>query len=173
MAYYDSNAAYAYDFEAMPAPAARPETGAAPAERPRFDVYTGEGREANQVVSPVFTHVVKVFCVLVALFFAIGIAGVTASVLNTNAALNSSLETAQDESSNLEVMNSVYGADTRIRDLATGTLGMVEPEDTTVLDLSQDASAQAGSTDDQGAGAAATDAADAGSSGALSADTAQ
>ena len=160
MAYYDSNAAYAYDFEAMPAPAARPETGAAPAERPRFDVYTGEGREANQVVSPVFTHVVKVFCVLVALFFAIGIArvaiaGVTASVLNTNAALNSSLETAQDESSNLEVMNSVYGADTRIRDLATGTL------------------AQAGATDDQGAGAAATDAADAGSSGALSADTAQ
>ena len=50
---------------------------------------------------------------------------------------------------------------------------MVEPEDTTVLDLSQDASAQAGSTDDQGAGAAAADAADAGSSGASSADTAQ
>ena len=129
-------------------------------------------------MSPVFTHVVKVFCVLVALFFAIGIArvaiaGVTASVLNTNAALNSSLETAQDESSNLEVMNSVYGADTRIRDLATGTLGMVEPEDTTVLDLSQDASAQAGSADGQGAGSAATDAADAGSSGASSADTAQ
>lgn len=94
-------------------------------------------------------------------------------MLNTNAALNSSLETAQDESSNLEVMNSVYGADTRIRDLATGTLGMVEPEDTTVLDLSQDASAQAGSTDDQGAGAAAADAADAGSSGASNADTAQ
>lgn len=165
MAYYDSNAAYAYDFEAAPAPSARPGAApsAAPAERPRFDVYTGEGREANQVVSPVFTHVVKVFCALVALFFVIGlarvtIAGATASALNANAELTSSLEAAQDESSNLEVMNSVYGADTRIRDLATGTLGMVEPEDTTVLDLSQGSKAQGAadaSASSDGAGASA------------------
>lgn len=150
MAYYDSNAAYAYDFEASPIPSARPaETpSTSPAGRPRFDVYTGEGREANQMVSPVFTHVVKVFCALVALFCAIGVgrvavASVTAAALNANAELTSSLEAAQDESSNLEVMNSVYGSDSRIRDLATGTLGMVEPEDKTILDLSQDAAAHA------------------------------
>lgn len=160
MAYYDSNAAYAYDFEAAPDLQAQPRVAprTAPGARPHFDVYTGEGREANQVVSPVFTHVVKVFCALVAIFFAIGlarvaIAGVTAAELNANAALTSSLEEAQDESSSLEVMNSVYGADTRIRDLATGTLGMVEPEDTTVLDLSQDAKAQGASADADAQGA--------------------
>ncbi len=144
MAYFDSSAAYAYD-DMQAAPLVRPqrqaEPNSAPSARPRFDVYTGEGREANQLVSPVFTHVVKVFCVLAALFCAIGvarvaIAGVTTSMLNDNAQLTSSLEAAQDESSTLEVMNSVYGSDSRIRDLATGTLGMVEAEDTVTLDLS-------------------------------------
>ena len=180
MAYFDSNAAYAYDYQAQaysePVRRERPEER--PAKRPRLDVVPGAGREANQAVSPVFTHVVKVFAALVLLFVSIGlarvtIAGYTTSMLNANAELSSSLVAARDESSNLEVMNSVYGADTRIRDLATGALGMVEPEDTTVLDLSQEAPAQAGSTDGQGAGAAAADAADAGSSGASSADTAQ
>lgn len=148
MAYYDSNAAYAYDFEAAPSFEAQPRVAprTTPTERPRFDVYTGEGREANQVVSPIFTHVVKVFCVLAALFCLIGVgrvavASITAGSLNANAKLTTSLEEAQAESSSLEVMNSVYGADTRIRDLATGTLGMVEPEDKTILDLSKSAPA--------------------------------
>ena len=80
-----------------------------------------------------FTHVVKVFCVLVALVFTIGVARVThrkrhrGAALNASATTTASLESAQDTSKNLEVMRSVYGADTRIRDLATSTLGMVEP----------------------------------------------
>lgn len=157
MAYFDSNAAYAYDMQAAPMmqPERQAEPNNKPNARPRFDVYTGEGREANQIVSPVFTHVVKVFCVLAVLFCAIGlgrvaVAGVTTSMLNDNADLASSLEAAQDESSTLEVMDSVYGSDSRIRDLATGTLGMVEPEDTVTLDLSS--SSQDSSQDDASAG---------------------
>lgn len=143
MGYYTSNAAYAYDMQPQPAPSRE----AAPRvqERPRFDVYAGEGRAANQAVSPVFTHVIKVFCVLVALFCTIGlgrvaIAGVTTAALNQNAAITSDLESAQDESASLEVMRSVYGADTRIRDLALG-YGMVEPEGSVTLDFTADAAA--------------------------------
>lgn len=151
MAYFDSNAAYAYDYQAQaysePVRRERPEER--PAKRPRLDVVPGAGREANQAVSPVFTHVVKVFAALVLLFVSIGlarvtIAGYTTSMLNANAELSSSLEAARDESSNLEVMNSVYGADTRIRDLAIGALGMVEPEDSITLDLSDSADAAQG-----------------------------
>lgn len=142
MARYDSNLAYAFDAAAAPERARNAAPARVPQGRPHLDVYTGEGREANQLVSPVFTHVVKVFCVLVALVFTIGIArvtiaGATASYLNANAEVSSSLEAARDDSSSLEVMNSVYGADTRIRDLAMGTLGMVEPEGSVTLDLSE------------------------------------
>lgn len=173
MAYYDSNAAYAYDMQAAPIaePQRRVEPNRAPDARPRFDVYTGAGREANQLVSPVFTHVVKVFCVLAVVFCAIGaarvaLAGVTTSMLNNNAQLTSSLEAAQDESSSLEVMNSVYGADSRIRDLATGTLGMVEPEDTVTIDLGDSAGAAGAADADASSGAAAGDSADASASNA-------
>ena len=55
------------------------------------------------------------------------------------------LEKATDESSDLEVMHSVYGADTRIRDLA-GAYGMVEPSESVTLDFSQDAAAGANAT---------------------------
>ena len=142
MAYYNTNTAVAYDMTADPymgeeafAPA-RPQR----LERPRLDVVGGAGREANQAVSPVFTRVIKVALVLVAMFFALGVARVTiasatAATLNGNAQLNSTLETAQ-ESSNLEVMRSVYGATTRIRDLAAGTLGMVEAEGGVTVDVS-------------------------------------
>ena len=143
MAYYNTNTAVAYDMTAEPymgeeafAPA-RPQR----LERPRLDVVGGAGRETNQAVSPVFTRVIKVALVLVAMFFALGVARVTiasatAATLNGNAQLNSTLETAQEESSNLEVMRSVYGATTRIRDLAAGTLGMVEAEGGVTVDVS-------------------------------------
>lgn len=150
MGIHTSNAAIAYDMHAAYAPGSpvaaprAPQTG----ERPHFDVYTGAGRETNQIVSPMFTHVVKVFCVLVALVFTIGVARVTiasatAAALNASATTTASLESAQDTSKNLEVMRSVYGADTRIRDLATSTLGMVEPSETVTLDVSTPASGAA------------------------------
>lgn len=146
MAYFDSNAAYALDYQAQPnyMPERQGRPANTPLERPHFDVVTGAGREANQIVSPVFTHVVKVFAVLVFLFVSIGLArvtlaGTTTAILNANAELSSSLEAAHDESSSLEVMNTVYGADTRIRDLATGALGMVEPEEGITLDISESA----------------------------------
>ena len=66
-------------------------------------------------------------------------------VLNSNAELTNTLEKATDESSDLEVMHSVYGADTRIRDLA-GAYGMVEPSESVTLDFSQDAAAGANAT---------------------------
>ena len=151
MAYFDSNAAYALDYQAQPnyAPDYERAPLEHPSERPRFDVLTGAGREANQIVSPAFTHVVKVSAALVFLFVSIGVvrvtlASVTTSMLNQNAELSASLEAAHDESSNLEVMNTVYGADTRIRDLATGALGMVEPEEGITLDLSEAADAEDG-----------------------------
>ena len=150
MGYHTSNAAVAYDMNAAPAYREAPTTGApAVTQTPRFDVYTGAGREANQQVSPAFVKVLAVCLALVAAFFAIGIArvtlaGMTASVLNDNAELTSTLEKETDESSDLEVMNSVYGADTRIRDLA-GTYGMTEPSDSVTLDFSQDAASGASS----------------------------
>lgn len=151
MGYNTSNAAVAYDMNAAPAYREAPRKGAAPAVRqtPRFDVYTGAGREANQQVSPVFVKVLAICVALVAAFFVIGVArvtlaGMTASVLNDNAELTNTLEKETDESSDLEVMNSVYGADTRIRDLA-GTYGMTEPSESVTLDFSQDAAAN-GST---------------------------
>ena len=162
MGYHTSSAAYAYDMRAA-APAPRPAAPApAPEARPRFDVYTGAGREADQVVSPVFTHVVKVFCVLAALVFVIGLARVglaslTAAELNANATTSNELSTARDQTGDLEVMRSVYGADSRIRDLATSTLGMVEPEETVTLDLSASADFAAGASDAaDAAGATAT-----------------
>lgn len=147
MAYHNTNTAFAYDMQAAPAygteaPCRAPEVR----ERPRFDVYTGAGREANQVVSPAFTHVLKVFCVLAALVFTIGLtrvglATLTAAELNANATVSNDLATARDQSGDLEVMRSVYGADSRIRDLAEDTLGMVEPTSRITLDLSDGAGA--------------------------------
>ena len=144
MGYNTSNAALAYDMNAMPAYREAPQAPVAPREQrtPRFDVYTGAGRQANQAVSPVFMSVLKTFCIIAA---RVALAGVTAQVLNSNAALTNTLEKATDESSDLEVMHSVYGADTRIRDLA-GAYGMVEPSESVTLDFSQDAAAGASST---------------------------
>lgn len=147
MGYHTTNAAYAYDMQAVPAYAP-----AAPAPRtqgrPRFDVYTGQGLEANQPVSPAFTHVLKVFCVLVALVFTIGvvrvgIASLTTAELNANATVSNELTAARDQSGDLEVMRSVYGADSRIRDLAEDTLGMVEPSSRITLDMSDAAAGAA------------------------------
>lgn len=151
MGYHTSNAAVAYDMNAAPAYREAPTTGApAAAQTPRFDVYTGAGREANQEVSPVFVKVLAISLAIVAAFFVIGVArvtlaGMTATVLNDNAELTDTLEKETDESSDLEVMNSVYGADTRIRDLA-GTYGMTEPSDSVTLDFSQDAAANGASS---------------------------
>lgn len=128
MGYNTSSAALAYDMNAMPAYRETPQAPVAPREQrtPRFDVYTGAGRQANQAVSPVFMSVLKTFYIIAAIFMTIGVArvalaGVTAQVLNSNAELTNTLEKATDESSDLEVMHSVYGADTRIRDLAALT----------------------------------------------------
>ena len=147
MGYNTSSAALAYDMNAMPAYRETPQAPVAPREQrtPRFDVYTGAGRQANQAVSPVFMSVLKTFCIIAAIFMTIGVAGVTAQVLNSNAELTNTLEKATDESSDLEVMHSVYGADTRIRDLA-GAYGMVEPSESVTLDFSQDAAAGANAT---------------------------
>ena len=50
MDYNTSNAALAYDMNAMPAYREAPQAPVAPREQrtPRFDVYTGAGRQANQ-----------------------------------------------------------------------------------------------------------------------------
>lgn len=151
MGYNTSNAALAYDMTAAPAYRDTPQAPSAPSERqaPRFDVYTGAGRQANQGVSPVFMGVIKIFCIVALTFVVIGVArvtlaGATASLLDGNASLTETLEKDTSESSDLEVMHSVYGADTRIRDLA-GTYGMTEPTDGVTLDFSQDA-ASASST---------------------------
>lgn len=150
MGIHTSNAAFAYDMHAAYAPGAPVSRPSAPqtGERPRFDVFTGAGREANQAVSPMFLHVAKLFCVIVALIFIVGVARVTiasatSAALNASATTTASLESARDTSKNLEVMRSVYGADTRIRDLAESTLGMVEPSGSVTLDLSASAGAAA------------------------------
>lgn len=169
MGYHTSNAAYAYDMRPEPmdssaAPAYGRETIAPAApetpSRPRLGVLTGAGREANQAVSPVFTHVIKVFLVVVALFVSVGaarvvIAGATTAMLNENAQTSASMESAAEESSNLEVMRSVYGSATRIRDIAEGTLGMVPAEGGVTIDLSDGSSSGEASN---GADASATSA---------------
>ena len=144
MGYHTSNAAYAYDLQpdaAMFEPAYAPAPAPVAPARPRFDVVTGAGREASQAVSPVFTHCIKVFCALAALFCLLGlvrvtIAGATAASMNAAASLSNELTAAQEESANLEVMRSVYGASTRIRDLAEG-YGMVAAEGNVTLDFTE------------------------------------
>ena len=103
MGYNTSSAALAYDMNAMPAYRETPQAPVAPREQrtPRFDVYTGAGRQANQAVSPVFMSVLKTFCIIAAIFMTIGVArvalaGVTAQVLNSNAELTNTLEKATD-----------------------------------------------------------------------------
>lgn len=147
MAQSPYNTALAYDFDAAPAYAPAPARREAPAvaERPRFDVYTGEGRAADQEVSPVFMSVLRVCAVLVATVVIIGFARVsiatfTTAALNANAELETALEEAETEAKELEVMRTVYGSETRIRDLATG-YGMVESGDTVTLDFTADAQA--------------------------------
>lgn len=155
MGYHNSNAAYAYDMQPLSAgssvraaaPAARPDTHRAPERpaRPRLGVLTGAAREADQAVSPAFVTALKVFAVLVMVFCLVGgarvaLASVTASTLNANAKLSSELDAATTESSDLEVMRSVYGSDTRIREIAQGTLGMVDGGDGVTVDLSGSAS---------------------------------
>lgn len=138
MGYHNTNAAYAYDMQPKPAyaPTSTPQY-----ERPRFDVVTGAGREASQDVSPQFTHCVKVFAVLTLVFFALGLfrvalAGATAATLNGAAQVSNELTEAQTQSSDLEVMRSVYGSPTRIRDLAEG-YGMVAAEGGVTLDFTE------------------------------------
>lgn len=151
MAYNTSNAAYAYDMQPLSPDyvygSAAPDYRRAPhrapevEKRPRLGVVTGAGREANQAVSPAFVVTVKVFAMLVALFCLVGgarvaLATVTSQTLNANAALQSKLDEAAQESSDLEVMRSVYGSSTRIKDVAAGTLGMVEADGGVTIDLS-------------------------------------
>ena len=166
MAYRADSAAYAYDmYDVQPQayPDYEAQVPAAPASRtrPRFDVVTGEGLEANQAVSPMFTHAVKLFCLAIALVFAvgcvrIGIAQITTSQLNANATLSSTLESAHAESSDLQVLRSAYSSETRIRELATDTLGMVSPEgEGTTLDFNSDSSSS--STDASASAQTATD----------------
>ena len=70
MGYNTSSAALAYDMNAMPAYRETPQAPVAPREQrtPRFDVYTGAGRQANQAVSPVFMSVLKTFCIIAVIF---------------------------------------------------------------------------------------------------------
>lgn len=147
MGYHTSNAAFAYDMNTAPAYREEVPEVSAPRvdERPQFSVYTGAGRAANQATSPVFTHVLKVFAALAVLAVVIGlgrvtVASMTAATLNANAEMTTTLEKASAESKDLEVMRSVYGADTRIRELATG-YGMTESDGSVTVDLSDSASA--------------------------------
>lgn len=141
MGYHTSNAAYAYDIQPdLPAyRATAPAYQQAP--RPNFDVVTGHGREADQDVSPRFTYCMKVAAALMAMFIVLGLfrvtlAGATTAVLNNAATLSNELTTAQEQSSELEVMRSVYGSPTRIRDLAEG-YGMVVAEGGVTLDFTE------------------------------------
>lgn len=136
MGYERTNAAYAYDLEAT-------QEAFAP-QAPQLDVYAGAGTAANQEVSPVFTHVLKVACVLVALVFVVGVvrvtlASATTATLNASASTYESLEASRTAGKDLEIMNSVYGSDSRIRDIAVNSLGMVEADETVTLDFAEPA----------------------------------
>ena len=150
MGYRSSNAAYAYDMqsEAYTYGSAAPELQRPQvAERPRLDVLTGAGKKADQAVSPAYVRVLRAVFVVAALFCALGgarvaIASLTAAALNDNASIASELEASASETSDLEVMRSVYGSSTRIRDLAESMLGMGQATDGVTIDVSSaDASA--------------------------------
>lgn len=153
MAYRASQAALAYDMSSEYRAAERQAAPVAAPARPQLDVVPGAGRETDQSVSPMFMHCAKVFAVLAFIVVAVGfvrvaVAGMTAATLNEAASLSNELEAARDESAELEVMHSVYGSTTRIRDLAEG-YGMVPAEDTVTLDFTEYAPAD--STAGQGA----------------------
>ncbi|MDO4436927.1 MAG: hypothetical protein Q4B77_03140 [Coriobacteriaceae bacterium] len=153
MAYYTSNAAYAYDAlpESYPGYAPAQNAPAPEPHKPRkLGVVTGAGREASQDVSPQFTHCLRVVAALVAVLFVLGVfrvtlASMTAGALNEAATLSNQLTEAQLQSADLEVMRSVYGSSTRIRDLAEG-YGMVAAQEGVTLDFTEyvDSSAEGG-----------------------------
>lgn len=141
MGYRHSNAAVAYDMQSAAVPAGYGQAAPRPLGRPQLHVVSGEGRQADQGVSPAFMTVMKVFCALVMLFCIVGfarvaIAGATAQIMNANATLTETLDEGRDQSSSLEVMHSVYSSPSRVRDLAAGTLGMVEADRSVTVDLS-------------------------------------
>lgn len=130
---YDPSSYNAYGNAYAPAPEVR--------ERPGFDVITGAGREADQETSPAFRRCIKIFAVLAAIFvavgmFRVGLASATAGIMNSNAELEDALEEARDDSSDLEVMYSVYSSPSRIRSLAEG-YGMVEAGEGVTLDFTE------------------------------------
>lgn len=156
MGYRQSNAAFAYDMQS--APSSVEQIAPRHQDRPELHVVSGEGLQANQAVSPAFFHVLKVFCVLAVLFVTVGaariaIASATASALNANAELSQTLEEGRDESTNLEVMRSVFSSPTRIRDIATATFGMVDSEKSVTVDLAGSAQAEAEASADTDADA--------------------
>lgn len=157
MGYRQSNAAYAYDMQ--PVSTSAEQLAPRYQERPELHVVSGEGLQANQAVSPAFFHVLKVFCMLAMLFVTVGvariaIAGATASALNANAELTQTLEAGRDESTNLEVMRSVFSSPTRIRDIATATFGMVDSDKSVTVDLAGSAEAEPEASVDADADAA-------------------
>lgn len=156
MGYRQSNAAFAYDMQ--PAPSSAEQLEPRYQERPELHVVSGEGLQANQAVSPAFFHVLKAFCVLAMLFVTVGaariaIASATASALNANAELTQKLEEGRDESTNLEVMRSVFSSPTRIRDIASATFGMVDSEKSVTVDLADSAQTESEASTDMDADA--------------------
>ena len=150
---YDPSSYNAYGNAYAPAPEVR--------ERPGFDVITGAGREADQETSPAFRRCIKIFAVLAAIFvavgmFRVGLASATAGILNSNAELEDDLEEARDDSSDLEVMYSVYSSPSRIRSLAEG-YGMVEAGEGVTLDFTEYVTV----VEDEDAGEEVSDASDA------------
>ena len=108
MGYNTSSAALAYDMNAMPAYRETPQAPVAPREQrtPRFDVYTGAGRQANQAVSPVFMSVLKTFCIIAAIFMTIGVASVvtpttSAKMSTTHRSVRSGRSRASSQKSGL------------------------------------------------------------------------
>lgn len=148
MGYRQSNAAVAYDMQPAAVPAGYGQRSPRVDRRAELHVVSGEGRQADQGVSPAFVAVMKTFCVLIALFCAVGfiriaISSATAQALNASAELTETLDEGRDTSSSLEVMHSVYSAPTRVRDLASASLGLVDAENTVTIDLSEQGSTTA------------------------------
>jgi cell division protein FtsL len=111
--------------------------------RERFEVVPGKGRPGTVEagVSPLVIFAFKVGVVILMFLCVVGLATVwleasTVEILTSTSSVESAISTAREAGSNLEVQYSVLVNPTRIKTIASESLGMSAPTTTATLDLS-------------------------------------
>lgn len=149
------------------------------ATRPSFTLVEGEGldKKARSGVSLDFLVAMRALVMAAVIVATLGMVRVslttaTVSMLQGNAALESSIEDVQTQNQNLKVERSVLSAGSRIGRIASQNYGMVLTSSKEVVDVSAQGATDPTDVDSSDAGATDGDAAQTAQDGSVSADEA-